>query len=303
MKLWAKILIGVGAGVVVIAAGGGVFFWTKTSAFDSSMATVYDVPLPDIKRSDDAEVIARGKHLAESISGCTAGDCHGGELSGGKTLEMGPLGTISGPNITEGGLGAAYTDQELARLIQHGLKKDGRSVTFMPAHEISWLPDKDVQAIVSYVRTVPSADKPNGPVQVGMLGKFLDRQDAIVLDVARRIDHENREIAPEPEPTKKYGRFIGLLCTGCHGKTLGGGPIPGAPSTIPIPTNITPHETGIKSYTFADFEKLLDEGVKKNGEKLNPFMPVEGLKKMNEVERKALWDFLQSVPPKEFGSR
>ena len=90
---------------------------------------------------------------------------------------------------------------------------------------------------------------------------------------------------------------------GCHGESYGGGPIPGAPPDLPIPSNITPDATGIKDWSYADFEKMLDTGIKKNGQKLNPFMPLEALTNMDETERKALWAFLRSLPAKPFGSR
>jgi len=296
-------LVAVGGLLGVAALGGGGLVWMRVSAYDSSMSQVYAFALPKIERSTDPLVLARGKHLVESLGGCAANDCHGADLSGGKTISMGPVATITAPNITLGGLGAAYSDGELARLIQHGVKKDGRSLTFMPVHEINWLPDNDVQAIVSHIRTLSDSAKANGPMTVGLIGKMLDQSDALILDVARRIDHNHREVAPPPEPTKKYGRFIGKGCTGCHGATLSGGPIPGAPADMPIPSNITPDATGLAGWTFADFEKLLDQGVRKNGKKLDPFMPLESLVTMNEIERKALWDYLTSVPAKEFGNR
>jgi len=93
------------------------------------------------------------------------------------------------------------------------------------------------------------------------------------------------------------------MCTGCHGAHLGGGKIPGAPPDLPIPSNITPHETGIKAYTEADFIALLNTGIKRDGKKLDPFMPVAALAAMNDVEKKALWAYLRAVPPRPFGSR
>jgi hypothetical protein len=72
---------------------------------------------------------------------------------------------------------------------------------------------------------------------------------------------------------------------------------------MPVPLNITPHETGIKLYTEADFMRLLDTGVKRDGKPLNPFMPIGVLRAMNDVERKALWAYLQALPPKPFGGR
>jgi hypothetical protein len=93
------------------------------------------------------------------------------------------------------------------------------------------------------------------------------------------------------------------LGTGCHGPGLSGGPIPGAPPELPVPSNITPHETGIKAYTGADFMRLLNTGIKRNGKKLDPFMPLPALAAMNDIEKRALWAYLSSIPAQPFGNR
>jgi mono/diheme cytochrome c family protein len=293
--------VGLVLGVVLVAAA--VFGALQVRGFNASMAKVYDVPPPAIARSTDPAVLARGKHVAESVAGCASADCHGADLAGGKTVTFGPIGTITGPNITPAGHGGAYSDGELARLILHGIKRDGRSVLFMPSTDINWLPDEDIQAVISYLRTVPPVAKPDGEISVGVLGKVLDRGDKLPLDVARRIDHQHRTTAPAPAPTAAYGAFLSRVCVGCHGEHLSGGPIPGAPSSIPIPKNITTHETGIKGWTYGDFDRLITQGVKKDGTKLNPFMPVETFGKMNDVEKHALWAHLEAVPPLPFGGR
>jgi hypothetical protein len=123
------------------------------------------------------------------------------------------------------------------------------------------------------------------------------------LDIARRIDHGTRTRAPAPVVSATYGAFVGRTCVGCHGEHLGGGRIPGAPSSLPIPANITKHETGIKAWTFDDFDRLLTAGVKKDGTKVNPFMPIESFGKLNNIEKRALWAYLESVPPVAFGTR
>jgi len=300
MKRLLKWVGGVTLLILIVAAGFAAF---EVRAFNASMAKVYGVPVPAVTRSTDPAVLARGKHVAESLAGCAASDCHGADLAGGRSISFGPVGTISGPNITQAGRAGAYSDGELVRLILHGIKRDGRSITFMPSPDFNWLPDEDIQAVVSYVRTVPPVTKADGPSEVGLIGKVLDRRGLLELDVARHIDHDHRTTAPAPTATAAYGAFVSRLCVGCHGEHLSGGPIPGAPSSIPIPANITTHDSGIKGWTFVDFERLLNEGIKKDGKKLNPFMPVETFGKMNEVERKALWAFLESVPPKAFGGR
>ena len=298
-----RLLLGLVAVVVVCLLGVGGVAGTQMMAYDASMARVYDVPLPAIAASGDESVIARGKHVAESIAACM--HCHGADGATGRFDDMGPLGRLRAPNITSGknGMLGTYTDGELARLIRHGVKRDGRSVTFMPAHEISWLPEDDVRAVVSYLRTLPPKDSGPALVEVGALGKVLDRFDALPLDIARRIDHANLPKAPAPEPTALYGSFLALGCTGCHGAGLSGGPIPGAPAEVPVPLNLTFDATGLAGWTLEDWNKFLDTGVRKNGEALDPFMPLGMLTAMNETERLALFAYLQSLPPRPFGGR
>jgi mono/diheme cytochrome c family protein len=302
--VWLKrIGIGLGVLVVLLLLSGSAYVLPKSSAFEASMDKVYDVPLPRVTRSTDPAVLARGKHLVDATTGCSSSDCHGADLAGGKTMSMGPLGTFTAPNITPGGIIAAYSDGELARVIRHGLRKDGRSVRFMPSQDYSWLPDNELEAIVSYLRTVEAVSRPNGPLEAGLLAKVLDRNDMLVLDVARRIDHAAKELVPAPEPTAAYGKFLARSCQGCHGNTYAGGPIPGAPASMPVPTNLTPHATGLAGYTYEHFDRLLLSGTKKDGKKLDPFMPIESFGKMDEIEKRALFAFLITLPQKPFGER
>jgi hypothetical protein len=173
----------------------------------------------------------------------------------------------------------------------------------MPSQELSWLPDEDLVAIISYLRSMPAVDRPSGEVKPGVLGRVLDRRDMVVLDVARRIDHVNRPTVPAPAPTPQYGSFLAKSCYGCHGEHLSGGPIPGAPPSMAVPLNLTPHETGLAGWTYEDFVNTLATGKTKDGRALDPMMPFAGLAKMNDTEKQALWAYLQSLPPTPFGNR
>jgi cytochrome c553 len=297
-----RILLSLAGLVVVGIASLLAYALPKIRAYDQSMARVYDIAPPPLSRSSDPALIARGKHLVESLGACATRDCHGTDLGGGKTIDLGPVGLLSGPNLANGLL-LAYSDGELARMLMYGLKRDGTSLRMMPVQDFNWLPDSDIIAMVSYLRTIPSVERPNGPNHVGALGKILDRRDEFVMDVARRSAKPPRAVGPAPSPTAEYGRFVVRLCTGCHGESLSGGRIPGAPPSLPIPSNLTPDASGLREWSYEDFTKLLNTGVRKNGLALNPFMPYEAWAKLDDVEKRALWAYLRAVPAKPLGQR
>ena len=300
--MWKKILVRGLSLILLLAlvAGGYVFF--QVNAYNDSMAKTYDVAPLDIKAATDPAAIERGRHLSRSLAGCALSDCHGADLGGGKTMKAGPIGTITAPNITR--VAQAYSDGRLARLIRYGIKKDGRSVRFMPCNEFGWLPDSDVAAVIGYIRTVKPVDRPNGPMKLGIMAKVLDRRGEFDVDVARKVVSKPIDLGPAPSATKKYGSYVARLCTGCHGKHLGGGPLPGAPPDFAVPRNLTPDPTGLgKDYSYEQFTKLIEDGIKKDGTKADPMMPIAALQGMNDTERHALYAYLRSVKPRPFGSR
>ena len=304
MSWLKKTLLGVGGLLGVATVGLGGFVWLKASAYDASLAKGYEIPLPNIERSTEPAVLARGEHIARSLAPCATSDCHGTDLGGGKVADIGPVGTFVAPNITSGGLGAAYSDAELARLLMQGVKKDGRGIRFMPVHESSWLPQQDIVAAISFVRTVPPQSRPNGSMKVGLLGKVLDQLDMLPIDNARRIDHANVSNGPPPTPDAAYGKYVAKLCSGCHGTGLSGGPIPGAPPEIAIPLNLTPDKTGLAGYSFEDFKSVVQTGKrKKDGRQLDEMMSPAWFGQFDDTELRALYSYLQSLPPKPFGGR
>jgi mono/diheme cytochrome c family protein len=231
--------------------------------------------------------------------------CHGPNLGGGRDEALGPMGRMVVPNITtgKGGRGNLYTDGQLARLIKHGVRHDGTTIRLMPANDFTWWPEEDVVAVVSWVRAQPPVDGDPGLTELGVMAKILDRIDSIPFDVARRIDHEHLPTAPPRAADATYGAFVGTSCRGCHGPTLSGGPLPGAPPDLPVPLNLTSHQTGLAGWTYDDFVGVIRSGKRRNGQPLKPLMSTEALRHLDDVELHALWAYLQSVPPKPFGGR
>ena len=291
----------VGLGVMGIAVIVLLFVGMQVMRFNMSTGSVYDVAPLDMAASSDSVVLARGEHLARSFGGCVG--CHGLDLGGGLAEDFGPVGTMIPPNLTSGvgGVGGNYTDGELARAIKHGLDEEGRTLLFMPTREHNWWPESDVQAVMSYVRSVPPVDRETPPSTAGTLGKILSQFGVMELRSAQGINHTMSDVAPDPEPTARYGAFIARSCEGCHGDGFAGGKIPGAPSDLAIPANLTLHETGLAGWDFVAFDNAMRDGISRDGSELDSFMPRWA--GMNEVEMRALWEYLKSLTPTEFGAR
>ena len=116
--------------------------------------------------AEDAQV-ARGRYLVR-LGGCT--DCHTpGHFSGGEDssrflggsdvgFDMQGVGTFVGPNLTpdrETGLGN-WTKDQIAVAIQTGVRPDGRILApIMPWQNLAALSKTDVEAIVTYLQSLP----------------------------------------------------------------------------------------------------------------------------------------------------
>jgi hypothetical protein len=82
---------------------------------------------------------------------------------------------------------------------------------------------------------------------------------------------------------------------------LSGGKIPGAPPDWKPAANITP--AGIGHYSEAGFIGILRAGTRPDGSKIDSLMPWRLTKEMTDVELKAIYAYLKTVPAKEYGHR
>ena len=113
--------------------------------------------------------LERGTYLVRGIAGC--GNCHTPkdgagkartdmELGGGREFDL-PIGKPVAPNITpdmETGIGA-WTDAQIIAAIREGKRPDGTIIgPPMPIALYRDLSDRDVEAIVAYLRTVKPAN-------------------------------------------------------------------------------------------------------------------------------------------------
>ena len=279
-----------------------------------AVATVYAVTSRGVARTvaspahgftapTDSASIARGAHLSRSLAKCV--DCHGQDLGGAVVIDDAVFARVAGPNLTtgRGGVLSQYDDAALEVAIRHGVGVDGRRLMIMPSNEYQFLSDEDLGALIAYIRSLPAVDRSFDPPKLGPIARILTATGALPLYPYESVTHGTEVVASVPEDTTiAYGEYLGVTgCAGCHGAGYGGGKIPGTPPDWTAPANIT--TGGIGHYTFADFQKVLTDGTRPDGSKLLPFMPIEATKQMTETEMKAVWNYLRSLPPREFGSR
>jgi mono/diheme cytochrome c family protein len=300
MNRIVKYTAGAAAIAVALAVVGvaGLYAWTS-----SELKVMRPLPEHGFTAPTDSAAVARGEHVVRALAKCV--DCHTPDLGGGTMVDDPAIGRITTPNLTvgRGGILAAYTDTELERAIRHGIARDGRRLMIMPAMDYQYLSDDDLGAIIAYLRTVAPVDREPATIKVGPVARALYVAGKMPWFPGDVVMHREESIPSVAiDSTVEYGKYLGDVgCAGCHGVNYAGGTIHGAPPDWPQSANITPG--GISHYTFADFQKALREGVRPDGSALNPVMPIPATKLMTEIEMVALWKYLRSLPPQEFGVR
>lgn len=253
--------------------------------------------------------IERGRYLMNSIVAC--GNCHtpqgpdgplpGMELAGGTPIEL-PGFLAYAPNITpdsETGIGD-WTDAQIIIAIREGKRPDGTTIgPPMPIGMYRGMSDKDVRAIVTYLRSVP-------PVKNAVPGSRYDFP---------LPDSYGPPVASVPEPdrsdTTAYGAYLVTVghCMECHtpmvdghfdfenGMGAGGFEIPG-PWGVSVAANITSHpQDGIGAWTDQQIKDAVTKGVRPDGERLSPPMAFGYYANMTETDLDAIIAYLRTLKP------
>jgi mono/diheme cytochrome c family protein len=299
MKTFGKVLAAVVLVVLMILS---TIFVFSTQALNKSIE--YSDTSPPIP--NDTVSIARGRHLSRAISKCV--ECHGEDLGGQVVFDALPMARVVAPNLTSGrgGIAANRTDDDFLRAVRHGIAPSGRALVLMPSRNYWHMSDADAGSLVAYLRTLPAVDRDLPPTQFGLVGRvLLLKGDLAGMFEAKDMDHVARRGAvPAADTTVEYGHYLAEIggCTGCHGQTLSGGPVPGMPPDARPAANLTPE--GIGTWTEQDFFKALREGVRPNGTPIDSTqMPVRLTREMTDLETKAIYLYLRTVPPKPTGGR
>ena len=296
---WVGISLGVLIGIIITS---NIVLY---SLGESRLRHIYTIPEESISLPTDDESLAEGKRIFQ-YRGCEA--CHGEHLEGLVYLDNPAIGQVITPNLTtgEGGVGSQRTDEDLLRSIRHGVRPDGTPLLFMPSTEFYFLSDKDISRVIAYIHSVPPVDNEMPASKLSITGRIvMNIAQEITFLPAELLPHDApRPIPPEPSITSEYGEYLALSCQVCHGLTLSGGDIPGFPPEWPSAPNLTSGK-GSRLPTWGEegFIQIIRTG-QKHGRSINPdYMPWKSYRHMTDDELRAVYVYLQSLPPKDFGNR
>ena len=296
---WIGIIFSALVGLVVIALA--VIYFQTESRLDRVVAAPPDA----LSIPTGAAAIARGRHIFQ-FRGCEA--CHGEQLEGKVYLNDPAIGQVIAGNLTrgEGGFGASFSDADWVSAIRYGLRPDGTPLLFMPSTEFYFLSDADLVAVIAYIKSVPPADHVQPPSSVSLTGRVvMTLVPAITFMPAELIPFDApRPAAPAPDVTAEYGEYLTYSCKVCHGLTMSGGVIPGFPANWPPAPNLTWGKgSRLPAWDEAEFIQFIRAGTKHGRQVDSKYMPWGSYKFMTDDELRAVWNYLQSLPQKDYGNR
>ncbi len=318
------LLRGLAIVIAGIAFAGGLFF----------LFFPVQQPAPDISVEMSAENIERGRYLAINVLQCV--DCHSERdwtLYGGPPIE--PIGAgrscmtrtteTAGVNVgqenfpgilcirnitpdVETGIGG-WTDGEIIRAVREGVDHNGEGLfPIMPYFIYRHVSDKDMEALVAYLRSME-------PV----VSVRPERQIDFPLNLMVKMWPEPVDgpvIAPDPSDRINYGEYLATIarCEFCHtpkdpnsmegfeGRRLAGGMPFFLNGRVMYTMNLTPHKSGLGTWTKEQFIALF----KSRAERVrvpanaNTLMNWNAFAGMTEEDLGALYDFFMTVPAVPF---
>jgi mono/diheme cytochrome c family protein len=315
-------VIGIGLLGLVLVALGGIFYFkaaAKQRLAKDYRVTTASIPIPYPLTADEIEklpadkrdpaalqaialerAVARGKHYVESRAGCP--ECHGRDFGGKVIVENAAMGRWIAPNITRGGVTKNYRAEDWDRIVRHGILPSGKPAV-MPASDFAAFSDQEVSDIAAYVHSLPPVARVMPKSELGPVYSFLIASGKVPLS-AETIEHgaPHAALPPALAVSNELGKHLALTCMGCHGEGLSGGKIDAGDPSWPPARNLTFDDTGLAKWSIDDFRKALKDGVRPDGSKLNPVMPVAYTAKLQPEEVDALYLFLRSVPKKPYGN-
>ena len=265
---------------------------------------------------DGAPDLANGKTLFHA-GGCSS--CHATEnqpdktrLGGGHALRVPPFGTFNVPNISshpKDGIGG-WNVEQFARAMVQGVSPDGRHYyPAFPYTSYQRMSGPDLRDLWGYLKSLP-------PVE----GVVRDHDLVFPANIRRSLGGwkllflDGQAYRPDPARSASWNRGAYLVegaghCAECHsprnalgviqaGRRFSGGPDAERKGFVP---NVTPHESGIKTWSKGDIDDVLSTGLTPSGDSVGGVMaPVtRNFAELSKEDRLAVGEYLLSLPPLE----
>ena len=279
-----------------------------TSSTNPAAGTIVNTePLPNVQA---------GARVFAATGGCTCHTNYPGEaedaprLAGGRALET-PFGVYYSTNITndpETGIGN-WTDADFIRAMREGLSPEGEHYfPVFPFTAFSGMSDQDLRDLKAYLGSLPSVRRENRAP--GAMFPFSWR--ATILGW-KWMNFEPKRLEPVETQSAAWNRGRYLVqaaahCGECHTpRTLTGGldasmSLAGSADGPEgqLAPNITPDkQTGIGSWSFADFTWYLETGLKPDGDDTQGLMSEvieHGYANLPSEDLEAIVSYMRSIP-------
>ncbi len=251
--------------------------------------------LRELAVAPDSSLVERGAHLARtSCAGCHSPNMqlpmsgsHGDFFA---EPGMPPFGHLYGPNLTPAGRLAEYTDAELARAIREGLSREGTPLLVMPSMRFHALGDRDVAALVAYMRSQPAVESPARAKVLTPLAYFV--LGAGIFPPSNMPEAPEGQEAPPEGVTPEYGEYVVnyLTCQDCHGEDLRGGRKGQLPPVGPDLVSLA------SAHSLEQFEAAMRQGRSAlDGHSLDPMkMPYPVYANASDTEVAAIYALLKA---------
>lgn len=191
-----------------------------------------------------ANLVAEGERLAR-ILGCMG--CHKSNLQGAVWDEEPEFGIVAPANLTR--VTPQYSDEQLQRMIREGVRPDGSALWEMPSEAYTHLGQADMQALLSYLRSLLAAG-PDRPRPIFGPGAKEEIKAGKLLSTPQKVALERVQEPWKGSPDLERGRYIArMACGECHGPKLEGNDEPFRPDLLVA-----------SGYSLDEFRTLLKTG-------------------------------------------
>lgn len=269
----------IGLGIVALAVFAGV--WWLDRRVGELLGRRYDIALAPIAVPLDSASRAEGERQAW-LHGCHG--CHGARLEGKVFVDEPKVMRVVAPNVTE--KIASYSDPELARLIRHGVRRDGTGVLAMPSATFYDISDAELGRIITHLRAVPRVTSTLPASALRLLARLAVLRGEL-LPEAVSMDHDAPRMGDRPDTTAAWrGEYMArTICGECHGVTLHG--------ELEAPPLVR-----AMGYSPSEFVSLMLDGRSRDGREL-PLMGRTARARFVRLSREEIamiYDYLMRIP-------